>query len=142
MWLPKNARKTLAFYYQKTAAGSSCYSYKEQTELISYLSNKTKLFKSPPVTSQTAEQATCLLATAGLIEIFPLPVAVIIVKLTPEGIRLGQKYNSWWSRSNLWYEEYLKNHWIWVIGAFLAGIIGPRLVNWVSVLFTKYLGAK
>ncbi|MFA5239428.1 MAG: hypothetical protein WC476_06945 [Phycisphaerae bacterium] len=62
--------------------------------------------------------------------------------LTISGYDLGRKYNSWWSYSNLWYAEYIKNHWIWVIVAFLAGIIGPRLVNWVSVLFTKYLGAK
>jgi hypothetical protein len=136
MWLPKDERETLAFYYQKTAAGSTAYSYKEPTELISYLSNKTKLTKAPPITSQAADQMTCFLMNSGLIKIDIIPLsAARMVRLTPEGIRLGQKYNSWWSRSNLWYEEHLKNHWIWLIISFIGGIIIGLLVNWLSSFF-------
>ncbi len=48
------------------------------------------------------------------------------------GLDLGRKYCSLWKRSNLWYAEYIKHHWIWVIVSFLGGIIGGLLINWLS----------
>jgi len=134
MWLPKDERKVLAFYYQKTDAGSKNYSYKETIELINSLSINKKTAKSPQITTQTVEVINRTLRNRGLIniDIIPSPIAEMIVGLTPEGIRLGQKYNSWWSCSNLWYEEHIKNHWIWIIVSFLGGVIGGLLINWMS----------
>lgn len=56
---------------------------------------------------------------------------VVGISLTVRGYDLGMKYNSWWTRSSLWFEEY-KNHWIWLIVSFLGGVIGALLVNWLS----------
>jgi len=53
------------------------------------------------------------------------------VRLTPEGMRLGSKYNSWFSSSGLWFAEY-KDHWLWYVLSFLGGITGALLVNWLS----------
>ena len=50
---------------------------------------------------------------------------------TLAGYDLGRKYNSWWSKSGLWFAEY-KNHWIWLIVSYIAGIISMLLVNWLS----------
>jgi uncharacterized membrane protein YwzB len=144
MWLPKDERKTLSFYYQKTDAGARSinYSSDEPTDLINHLSNETKSAKGHQITPQTIKQINRRLKSLGLINPQDIGAREIKIELTPEGIHLGQICNSWWLLSKLWYEKYIKNHWIWVIVAFLAGIIGPRLVNWVLALFTKYLGAK
>ena len=56
----------------------------------------------------------------------------IEVSLTMEGHDLGRKYNCWWLRSNLWYAEYIKNHWIWVIISFFGGILSTLLLQWLS----------
>lgn len=114
MWLQKNERKTLAFYYQNFLAGMSSFPCKEPMD----------------------ERVDRRLRDHGLIvtDIVNGPHAHMRVSLTPEGIRLGQIYNSWWLRSNLWYAEYIKNHWIWIIVSFLAGILGGVLVNWLSLL--------
>ena len=143
MWLPKDERKILAFYYRKNPIGSGLYSSQDWSDidLLLRLSNGKKLVKNPQLTVQTIEQITLALCNRGLIhplEIFSL-TAQINVRLTPQGMLLGQKYNSWWSSSGLWFAEY-KDHWFWFILSFLGGIIGALLVNWLSSLFTKSSG--
>jgi|GEM_PF-2855704 len=112
MWLQKNESKTLAFYYQDFLAGMSSFSCKETMD----------------------ERVGRRLRGRGLIvtDIVNGPHAHIRVSLTPEGIRVGQIYNSCWLRSNLWYSEYIKNHWIWLIGSFSAGIIATLIAQWLS----------
>lgn len=51
------------------------------------------------------------------------------ISLTMEGYDLARKYNSWWSRSNLWYTEYIKHHWICVVAGFLGGILSHWLLS-------------
>ncbi len=53
------------------------------------------------------------------------------LEFTLKGYDLGRKYDSWWSRTGLWYSEY-KGHWMWLIVAFLGGIISTLIVNWLS----------
>jgi hypothetical protein len=53
------------------------------------------------------------------------------VSLTISGYDLGRKYNSWCTRSGLWFAEY-KDHWFWLVLSFLGGIIGALVVNWLS----------
>lgn len=53
----------------------------------------------------------------------------IEVELTQEAINLGRKYSSWWFRSNLWYAEYIKNTWIWLVVSFVSGIIATLLAQ-------------
>ena len=55
----------------------------------------------------------------------------IEVSLTMEGHDLGRKYDCWWSRSNLWYAEYIKHHWICVVGSFLSGVLAMLLAQWL-----------
>ena len=65
------------------------------------------------------------------VHFFP-PFAIVVgVSLTIEGYDLGRKYNSWLSRSGLWFAEY-KDHWFWLIISFVGGIIGALIVNWLS----------
>jgi hypothetical protein len=119
MLLPKDERKTLAFYYLKWAAGS---------------------IPLPP--KQPWDEGVHLrLGNRGLITL-DIAASRLIVTLTPEGIRLGQKYNSWWLSSNLWYAEYIKNHWIWLIVSFLGGVIITQLINWLLVYLLKTRGVK
>jgi hypothetical protein len=119
MWLPKNERETLVFYYQKRVAGSSSFPCKEPMD----------------------ESIDRYLRERGLIETDVL-AGKKLVSLTSEGFCLGQKYNSWWSRSNLWYSEYIKNHWIWLILSFLGGVISGLLIKWLSAFFIETPGAK
>jgi hypothetical protein len=107
MWLTKDEKETLVFYYRKWANESSSFPFKEPFD----------------------ERVHICLRDRDLI-IFDIGGAR--VSLTHEGIRLGQIYNSWWSRSNLWYTEYIKHHWICVIYGFLFGIISGLLIKWLS----------
>jgi len=112
MWLPKDEKETLIFYYRQWAAGNIPFPPKKPWDdgVHLRLGNRD-------------------LITVEYVNNIPL------VTLTPEGIRLGQIYNSWWSRSNLWYAEHIKDHWFWLILSFLGGIIGAVLVNWLSKIF-------
>jgi len=124
MWLPeKDERALLAFYYRK----NGCCLCKQ---------------KDLPIQHSNFDRIHISLRSRGLLnfEINPGGVAGIKVELTPEGMRLGQKYNSSWVVwSGLWFAEY-KDHWFWLILSFLGGIIGALLVNWLSSLFTKSSG--
>lgn len=119
MWLPKDEKETLLFYYRQFAVG-----------------------KIPIQTKNPWNEGVHFsLSHRGLINITAVPSALFIT-LTPEGILLGQKYNSWWLRSNLWYEEHLKNHWIWVIIGFLGGVISGLLIKWLATFLIETPGDK
>jgi DNA-binding MarR family transcriptional regulator len=123
MWLPKNERKTLSFYYQETDAGAGSITYfsDKPTDLINHLSNETKSAKGHQITPQTIKEINRRLENLGLIKTQNILAREIKIELTPEGLRLGQKFNSLWLCSNLWYAEYIKNHWICVIISFIGG---------------------
>jgi len=109
MWLPKDEKETLVFYYRQFAAG-----------------------KIPPTPKQPLDEGVhSRLNHRNLIDITYVNHRPLVT-LTPEGIRLGQIYNSWWLRSNLWYAEHIKNHWIWLIVSFFGGVVGGLLINWLS----------
>jgi hypothetical protein len=109
MWLPKDERKTLVFYYHKWVAGSSSFPFKDPWD----------------------ESVHLRLRDRDLI-LLDIDIAGGRVSLTPEGRRLGQGYDSWWFRSNLWYTEYVKNHWICVVCSFLGGVLATLFVQWLS----------
>jgi hypothetical protein len=56
---------------------------------------------------------------------------IIKIGLNIQGYDLGRKYSNWWTNTGLWFQEY-KEHWIWLIVSFLAGILGGVLVTWLS----------
>jgi hypothetical protein len=111
MWLPKDEKDLLNYYYKKWIAGSSSFPHRKPLDEKSHL---------------------------HLRDLDLIKFDEIRVSLTPNGLHLGQIYNSWWLRSNLWYMEHIKNHWILVIIAFVVGVISTLLVNWIS----KVLGVK
>lgn len=119
MWLPKDERETLTFYYQQWVAVGS-----------SFLRRK-------PIDEGVDRR----LRDRGLIITdISLSENDIRVSLTSEGRRLGKIYShSFLVYSGLWFAEY-KDHWFWLILSFLGGVIGALLVNWLSSLFTKSSG--
>jgi hypothetical protein len=116
MWLPKDEEETLVFYYRQFAAGNI-----------------------PPTPKQPWDDSTHRrLDHRDLINITYVNHKPLVT-LTQKGIDLGQIYNSWWLRSKLWYEQYIKNHPIilLIVGlvSYIAGIMSMLLVNWLSSFF-------
>jgi hypothetical protein len=66
----------------------------------------------------------------------------LTISLTISGYDLGRKYNCWWTRSKLWYDEYIKNHWIWLFICFIVGGVIIQLINWLWAYFVKTPSAK
>jgi hypothetical protein len=95
MWLPKDERETLVFYYQKRVAGSSSFPCKEPMD----------------------ESIDRYLRERGLIETDVL-AGKKLVSLTSKGLTLGQKYNSKIGTISVWCVEYM---WFFVV---LGAIIG------------------
>ena len=56
------------------------------------------------------------------------------VSLAIEGYDLGRKYNKKFDRGALWFHEY-KDHWIWIILGFIAGILGALVVDVLKTIF-------
>jgi len=123
MWLTKDKRKTLSFYYQKTTdtgARSIPQSFNKPTDLISYLSNETKSAKGHQITSQTIKQINRRLESSGLIKIENIDARGRRIELTPEGLQLGQRFNSKTGTIAIWCTEYI---WLWVILGVIIGAI-------------------
>jgi len=99
MWLPKDERKTLAFYYRNSLAGKNSYSNKDLP----------------------AERINLNLSKRGLIKMDILFLtAEMSVILTPDGMQLGQKYNSIGGTIAVWCAEH---KWLWaVLGVIIAAI--------------------
>jgi hypothetical protein len=74
--------------------------------------------------------ANKLLAERGLIKITPHQHAtdVVGISLTLDGYDLGRRYASFLERSGLFFQEY-KNHWVWLIVAFIGGALGVKLID-------------
>jgi hypothetical protein len=83
MWLPKDERETLLFYYRQFASGKI------------------------PLQTRTPwdEGIHFRLSNRDLINITAVPSALLI-SLTPEGIDLGQKYNSKAGTIGIWCSEH------------------------------------
>ncbi len=56
---------------------------------------------------------------------------VIVVALTVDGYDLGRRYSRWFEKTGLWFHEY-RNHWVWLIVAFLGGLVATLLVDLVK----------
>jgi hypothetical protein len=158
MWLPKDERKLLSYYYRRINKVETSQNF-EMKDLIKVFGEY--IFKPLKLSSEVVlcrykllENINNLLSRRGLIKWENLnPIAIntlqesprisealgwtestnvnFRITLTIEGYDLGRKYNSWWSSSGLWFAEY-KDHWFWLILGFLGGIIGALIVNWLS----------
>ena len=61
---------------------------------------------------------------------------VVGISLTLASFDLGCKYCGWFQRSGLCFSEY-RNHWIWLIVAFLGGGIAIKAIESLFKLLTK-----
>jgi hypothetical protein len=61
---------------------------------------------------------------------------VVRVTLTVAGYDQGRKYSGWFSRSGEWFAEY-RNHWIFIIVGFLAGILGGLFADVLKSLLHR-----
>ena len=122
MWLPKDERKLLAYYYRRL----------EQVNVRDslFLSELEKCLHGPNTRNRV------LLASERLMQRIFLDFLnnqgdALTVQLSLQGFDLGRKYSSLWTRSGLCFAEY-KDHWFWLIISFLGGIVGALIVNWLS----------
>jgi hypothetical protein len=158
MWLPKEERDLLAYYYKKIGKSNEWKAFyaEELTNAIGYFKRirrivcrvmcwlkdkgvvKSIKFNDGPV--EKVQAANERLQERGFIELRVSDLAGDEIKygheakLTLQGWDIGRKYNCFFTRSGLWFAEY-KNHWLWFILCFLGGIIGAVLVNWLSKIF-------
>ncbi len=56
------------------------------------------------------------------------------ISLTIDGYYLGRKYTNPLISSGLWFREY-KGHWLWLIIAYIAGILSPFLIDALRQFF-------
>ncbi|MBN2018620.1 MAG: hypothetical protein JW749_00155 [Sedimentisphaerales bacterium] len=145
MWLPENERRLLQAYYDKIGEHD-----KEEhfflKDLLQFIKSNLS-FDKPPSSGEDmkaySNELSKIVVANKVLEARKLIIlregqhnnysssSSIPVKLTLTGYDLGRKYNSWLSRSGLWFAEY-KDHWFWLIVSFLGGIIGALIVNWLS----------
>ena len=104
MSLPKDERKLLVHYYQKLRNGGV------GARARFYLSTLEKVLQGTNTQNQ-AKIATERLQKRNLVAFLQNQGDAITVGLSLEGHDLGRKYNSWWTKSGLWFAEY-KHHWI------------------------------
>jgi len=127
MWLPKDERKLLAFCCTKISRGEAPFSLTHK-ELEAELRSK-----GIEADRQLIHEILFKLQNRNLLRWgSALNGNGVIITLYQQGYDLGKKYSSWWTRSNLWYAEYIKNHWIWLIGSFVSGIIATLFLLWLS----------
>jgi hypothetical protein len=58
----------------------------------------------------------------------------VILSLTLDGYDLGRRYSNWLTRTHLWFREY-KDHWMWLIVAFIGGSVGAKLIDFLVSRF-------
>jgi hypothetical protein len=132
IWLPKDERKLLKYYYgeEKERGETLRFPMHKLAEVLGFKGNNESALKAGEYPNRVLN-TNIDLKDRGLINYFSYEHPKIDVKLTRKGRDLGRKYSSKWIRSGLWFAEY-KHHWIWLIVSFLGGIIGALLVNWLS----------
>jgi hypothetical protein len=153
MWLPKEERDLLAYYYKKIKKPNEWYTFDpwqnpfELIDAIGYfrlvrrigrkvkywfrikILNSLKADNEPRSDKEWAVNER--LQERGLIELGRREIDKIPVKLSLQGWDLGRKYHCLLVRSGLWFKEY-KDHWVWLIVAFIGGIFGALIINTLS----------
>jgi hypothetical protein len=151
MWLSKDERRLLAGYYGTLGAVDETRAFREEA-LAGLLRGKLRAAEygdEPPDTEGNMEHdklkaaikqvisdrtrvaaANNLLVARNLIALarHESELGVVILGLTLDGYDLGRRYSSWLTCSHLWFREY-KDHWMWLIIAFIGGAIGTKLID-------------
>ena len=130
MWLSQDERKVLYHYYKKLhGSGVETRGQIFLSELETRLSGKDKRIR--------IKRASKTLEKRDLLAFLNFQGDAVTVQLSLQGYDVGRKYNSWLSRSNIWYAEYIRNHWIWNIISFIIGIFATLLIQWLSKVIVE-----
>ena len=126
MWLPKDVRILLTYYYSQ--AGGACVCQRDPIDLMNALCQRKKqkckeIQKSKQVNETYVMNLLKSLQKHGFIEYVKIvrDTGQIEVKLTQEAINLGKKYSSKISTFGVWFTEYL---WFWVVLSVVISAIG------------------
>jgi hypothetical protein len=153
MWLPKEERDLLAYYYKKIMKPNEWYTFDpwanpdELSDSIGYFRRirrtlrrakywlRAKVFSSAKVDDERRWDrewaANERLHERKLIELGRREIDKVPVKLSLQGWDLGRKLKNPFVRSGLWFAEY-KDHWVWLVVAFLGGILAALITNRLS----------
>ena len=148
MWLPKDERRLLLYYYRgiNKVNGEESLDLKELVQSlfcknIKELQLHEKEKRDKDIEEQVKDYideknrvaaANEALKRRGLIEqIIHSGGKVRRITLNLEGYDLGRKYSSWWDSSGLWFADY-REHWIWLIVSFFGGVLGGLSINLLS----------
>ena len=123
MWLPKDERKLLAFYYAKAGSTDQNLRFEQHVELMKVLG-----FDEKPEAAQITEQkfdmvlnANQMLKDRGLINLrYETQQLIVNVSLTLKGCDLGRKYSTRPGRAWVCLNEYK----VWVILGAITGLAG------------------
>jgi len=143
MWLPKDERKLLTSYFRDLPEASFGKKYTSNSMRVvkanRNLNGRHLINLDEYRDTSNVSFPGC--AEGDLTDFLPDPkdtggsyttsVELTLVELTLRGWDLGRKYNHWFTRTGLWFAEY-KQHWIWIIVAFLGGIVGTLIVQWLK----------
>ncbi len=132
MWLPKDEGKLLQLYYKKIGEPEK-QEFIDENDLIKTLSPNcdTQGIRGVPGYADSkfrVATANKVLSMRRLVRYREAGEAIEI-SLSVEGYDLGRKYACWWLWTNLWYTEYIKHHWIYVVAGFLGGILSHWLLS-------------
>ncbi len=155
MWLPKDERRLLEGYYINIGEVSKQHEF-PLDDLLGFIKSNASSELPPSGHPQRIKKykewlkernriiiANRALEERGLITHAPQVFVVgctyegaetnpcLTISLTISGYDLGRKYNSWVTRTGLWFAEY-RYHWIWLIVSYITGIMSMLLVNWLS----------
>ena len=151
MWLPKDERRLLQKYFVKINEVDKQREFSFD-DLLGFIKSKESSHHTPSADDPQDVEGTIVwirdcnrtviankaLKKRGLIissNVEFEPSEPITSSLIITGHDLGHKYNSKWLFIKLWYEQYIKNHPIWLIVSYIAGIISILIVNWLSKTF-------
>lgn len=126
MWLPKDQRILLSYYYSQGRPGHICQ--RDPNTLIKELrerkeQKKKEIVKSKQVDEKYVMDVLRSLQKHGLIRDVKKvrDTGQIEVKLTQEAIKLGRKCDSKIGTLGVWFTEYL---WFWVILGVIISFVG------------------
>ena len=142
MWLPKDERIVLMKYYRSLQTTQECKRYKYLSERVynatCNLLDRGLIYNieehGPDHNMFLATYMCCKEKNLlGFLTNSKEDVAKgdITLRLTLDGLDLALKYQNWFTRTGIWWNEH-KGHWIWILLGFVATSIVSFLLGLMS----------
>ncbi|MHC4459946.1 MAG: hypothetical protein ACYS6W_01995 [Planctomycetota bacterium] len=133
-WLPRDERKLLAYYFKQVKKPKENKCFSNPIELMTKLGFNIKSeedAQNSPFLSRVYN-ANDNLRERGLAVIQQDSTGMdTFVNLTLRGWDLGGKYDWWFTKWGLWWDEY-KGHWVWVILYMFISFFLGWLLAWLT----------